>query len=60
MGLSHAIQLPAEQKSGSPRAEQPAVCLESDSPQEDYSIPFLLQESPEHQDAEADFQRETL
>ncbi len=28
--------------------------------QEDCSIPFLLSESPERQDAEADFQRETL
>ncbi len=36
------------------------MCHEIDSPQEDCSIPFLSQESPEHQDAEADFQRETL
>ncbi len=36
------------------------MCHESDSPREDCSIPFLSSESPEHQDAEADFQRETL
>ena len=36
------------------------MCQESDSPREDCSIPFLLSESPEHQDAEADFQRENL
>ncbi len=36
------------------------MCHESDSPQEDCSIPFLSSESPECQDAEADFQRETL
>ncbi len=36
------------------------MCHESDSPWEDCSIPFLSSESPECQDVEADFQRETL